>query len=297
MNIVYQDERYSLGWKDELPFIKISGKKYKLACHPYEPCLYITDEDEILTAVHNSFDPSSVLQAFSNGELITSITGREYDAKDFCLLVEYAAGKGCLQIDEAERVFGEREKKKKTVSRDERKVINTFNEEIPCPTFGKVIEDDLVFDLLSQYPDSVVDWCLVKTEYESKAHLTALYLASRKLFLENNGEPIWQFDISKAKSQKISADELFSTEETGEKLSYCKAFLRPPHTVDYTEKDFERINSVLFPNGTKGLEVLEWTTDWSEYFDEGHEWWGALCLTVYDKTLERFAVIMASATD
>ena len=34
-----------------------------------------------------------------------------------------------------------------------------------------------------------------------------------------------------------------------------------------------------------------------EYFDEGHEWWGALCLTVYDKTLDRFVVIMASATD
>ncbi|MBR1842280.1 MAG: hypothetical protein IJ788_03280, partial [Oscillospiraceae bacterium] len=50
-------------------------------------------------------------------------------------------------------------------------------------------------------------------------------------------------------------------------------------------------------NGTDGLEVFEWTTDWSDYFDEGHEWWGALCFTVYDKTLDRFAVIMASATD
>ena len=36
---------------------------------------------------------------------------------------------------------------------------------------------------------------------------------------------------------------------------------------------------------------------WSDYFDEGREWWGALCLTVYDETLGRFAVIMASATD
>ena len=61
--------------------------------------------------------------------------------------------------------------------------------------------------------------------------------------------------------------------------------------------DFDRVNAALFPNGTNELEVYEWTTDWSDYFDEGHEWWGALCFTVYDKTLDRFAVIMASATD
>ena len=57
------------------------------------------------------------------------------------------------------------------------------------------------------------------------------------------------------------------------------------------------MNATLFPNGTDKLEVYEWTTDWSDYFDEGHEWWGALCLTVYDQTLERFVIIMASATD
>lgn len=57
------------------------------------------------------------------------------------------------------------------------------------------------------------------------------------------------------------------------------------------------MNAALFPNGTDQLEVYEWTTDWSDYFDEGHEWWGTLCLTVYDKSLDRFVVIMASATD
>ncbi|MBP5293222.1 MAG: hypothetical protein J6023_03735 [Clostridia bacterium] len=57
------------------------------------------------------------------------------------------------------------------------------------------------------------------------------------------------------------------------------------------------MNRALFPKGTSGLEVYEWTTDWSDYFDDGHEWWGAVCYTVYDKLLERFVVIMASATD
>jgi len=80
-------------------------------------------------------------------------------------------------------------------------------------------------------------------------------------------------------------------------LNYRKAFLYPPHENSYTGKDFVRVNSVLFPNGTDELEVYRWTTDWSEYFDAGREWWGTLCLTVYEKNLNRFVVIMASATD
>ncbi len=67
--------------------------------------------------------------------------------------------------------------------------------------------------------------------------------------------------------------------------------------VDYTDADFDRLNAALFPKGTDGLEVYRWTTDWSNYFDDGHEWWGTLCLTVYDKRMGRYAVILASATD
>ncbi len=80
-------------------------------------------------------------------------------------------------------------------------------------------------------------------------------------------------------------------------LNYRRAFLCPPQESRYTGKDFARVNAALFPQGTDGLEVYVWTTDWSDYFDEGHEWWGALCLTVYDSSMGRFAVIMASATD
>ena len=93
-------------------------------------------------------------------------------------------------------------------------------------------------------------------------------------------------------------------------IPYWYAFLEPPHGtgtfVDdrgeevrrrYTPDDFHAVNRALFPSGTKRLVALEWTTDWSEYFDDGHEWWGAACWTVYDPGLDRFAVIMASATD
>ena len=94
-----------------------------------------------------------------------------------------------------------------------------------------------------------------------------------------------------------SRKALFAPVNADEWLNYRKAFLRPPHGNVYTDDDFERVNAALFPGGADALEAYRWTTDWSDYFDEGHEWWGALCLTVYDKTLDRFVVILASASD
>ena len=302
---VFSNERYVLGQKNGLPYITVNGEEYKLTCHPYEPCLYITDKDGRLTAVHNAFDPSSVLESFSEGKTVTSITGTRYDALDFCRMVEYAAGKYDLQIDDAEKVFGPREnthEKKATPDKkaQEKKADAAIDQIDQCPESDRVIEDDAFYDLIEKYPDCVVDYCLVKNEnYASgyNAHRSALLRASRKLFIDVDGSTIWHYDADKADTKQISAGELFAPAVDNGKLNYRKAFLKPPYPTGYTDSDFDLINEALFPNGTSGLEVYEWTTDWSEYFDEGHEWWGALCLTVYDKTLDRFAVIMASATD
>ena len=154
-------------------------------------------------------------------------------------------------------------------------------------------EEDTFYALSDEYPDLVVDYCIVTDEtycgYES--HRKALKTAFDKICEEWDGDP------ESAVGNRISASELFSSDCQDGKLNYRKAFLYPPYERGYTDKDFLRVNSALFPSGTNELDVYEWTTDWSEYFDEGHEWWGALCLTVYDKTLDRFVVIMASATD
>ena len=107
----------------------------------------------------------------------------------------------------------------------------------------------------------------------------------------------WKGNPDHATGKSIVAEQMFSSAYQPGRLNYRKAFLYPPHQNSYTGKDFVRVNAALFPNGTDGLEVYEWTTDWSDYFDEGHEWWGTLCLTVYDKTLDRFVVMMVSATD
>lgn len=79
---VYSDGRCTLGRQDDGCYLIADGRQYVLTCHPYEPCLYVTDESGGMTAVHNAFDPDSVLCAFARGETVTSITGREYDALD-----------------------------------------------------------------------------------------------------------------------------------------------------------------------------------------------------------------------
>ena len=154
-------------------------------------------------------------------------------------------------------------------------------------------DDDPFYSLIAEYPDLVVDYGIVKGErycgYES--HRKALKTA----FCRLDGE--WDGDPDQAVGKSAATEEVFSSNCQDKKLNYRKAFLYPPHKNGYTGEDFVRVNATLFPNGTDKLEVYEWTTDWSDYFDEGHEWWGSLCLTVYDQTLERFVIIMASATD
>ena len=149
------------------------------------------------------------------------------------------------------------------------------------------------YALIEEYPDLVVDYRIVKGERYSglESHSKALKIAFADLCAGWGGDP------DRAVGKKISEEEQFSSNYPEGKLNYRKAFLYPPHKHGYTGKDFVRVNEALFPNGTDGLEVYEWTTDWSEYFDDGNEWWGSLCLTFYDKTLDRFAVVMASATD
>ncbi|MBQ7491863.1 MAG: hypothetical protein IJT76_04630 [Clostridia bacterium] len=299
--VVYRDGRFTLGQKDEKPYLIAAGKTYLLTCHPYEPCLYITDESGFKTAVHNAFDPFDVLDSFYAGRTVTSITGLEYDARDFCVMAEYAAGMGNIGIGDAERVFAGRVKEKsKKAHPEEDPVWVKENPKDTRPEASHILRDDPFYELIAGYPACVVDYCIIKDDlphHGCESHRRALSFACRALLKGSGGEDGWHYNLSKASAKKIDARELFSLSYQDDRLNYRKAFLYPPHENEYSGKDFAKVNAVLFPNGTDGLEAYEWTTGWSDYFDEGHEWWGALCLTVYDKSLDRSVIILASATD
>lgn len=175
----------------------------------------------------------------------------------------------------------------RTCARKERRTANAEPEKKPER------ESDPFYTLISGYPDLAVDYFIVSDGHYCgyASHRKALKAAFERL----GGE--WEGDPDRAAGRPVTADEMFSPERQNGKLSYRKAFLFPPHGNGLTDRDFARVNTTLFPNGTDELEIYEWDTDWSDYFSDGREWWGTLCLTVYDGTLRRFAVITASATD
>ena len=310
-DIVYRDGRFVLGFANGSPYLTFGGTTYELSCHPFEPCLYIKGPDGSLTAVRNAFDPSSVLETFSEGGTVTSATGRIYDAEAFCRMAAYAAGKGVLTIDEAEALFRGSASGPESGKKTETGPGGKDSPETACPApegSGSLLTDDPFFELLARYPDCAVDYFLVRngqTGHGTEAHRNALYTAFRSFGADEDGEPLWRFAIEQASARKISAETLFAPPEgpdapqvtDGGSRPYRQAFRFPPTGSVYAETDFRKVNEALFPNGTDALEAYAWTTGWSDYFDEGREWWGTLCLTVYDPSLDRFAVILASATD
>lgn len=195
---------------------------------------------------------------------------------------------------------------------------------------------DPFYALMETYDRCVIDYCLIEddTPYLGyRSHKDAVLFAMLKVierYIEEqlksefnysgkvHDEPFpWNLDIGKAHAHRIDSAALLHIPEIlrtdrvgqrfydcaypdpskGEQIPYWYAFWETPHTSGYGPDDFRKVNSVLFPQGTDELEVYEWTTDWSNYFDDGHEWWGTACWSVYDKRMNRYAVIMASTTD
>ena len=131
--------------------------------------------------------------------------------------------------------------------------------------------------------------------------------------------PEWTFDVARARAKPLSPEAFFycpnvmgtdarggvrydagwvpDDENIGTTVPYWYALMEPVQGRRNGPGDFEAVNRALFPNGTDSLDIYEWTTDWSDSFDDGHEWYGACCWSVYDKTLNRYVVMLVSATD
>jgi hypothetical protein len=84
---------------------------------------------------------------------------------------------------------------------------------------------------------------------------------------------------------------------------YKPAFFHPPYGLGLSHEVslplFEAINRELFGDDLSrpDLQVYSWATDWSNYFDAGHEWWGAFLWTVYSPATGLVTAIGASSTD
>lgn len=92
---------------------------------------------------------------------------------------------------------------------------------------------------------------------------------------------------------------------------FCQAFGDPPYGLRVVD---EAERAQLFPRFCKctgllpdeDVTVLDWVGDpereperstWSSYFDDGKEWWGIWCLTVWNPRRRTLVAMMASQTD
>lgn len=161
----------------------------------------------------------------------------------------------------------------------------------------------------------VLDYFILQDENESinnlEGHKKAAIAAMKILAKERTYMNI-EYDESKMCAEKYSVEQFFALPEdpyyidkpdvksrawyTNNDEAYAYAFLETPYGNDYVIKDFERFNSILFPN-KDGLTIYQWNTEWSNYFEEGLEWWGAYYWTIYDSSSGLFIVVGASTTD
>lgn len=75
---------YSLENIEDKVIFTYAGKAYELRSHPYEPCLYICENDEMIKILHNAFEAYDLVSRFEDGETLTGPDGKVYDEDSFC---------------------------------------------------------------------------------------------------------------------------------------------------------------------------------------------------------------------
>lgn len=132
----------------------------------------------------------------------------------------------------------------------------------------------------------------------------------RHKFLERGYEYIGDVNYSQNYSDmtatKISYNELLNDPNDGNSEYYTKgyrsAFLKPPHDLLLHKKINQSEFFIDATNKIIGMEyeielILKWNTDWTDYFDDGKECWGAHLWTIYNKEKSRLIVATAVAID
>lgn len=92
------------------------------------------------------------------------------------------------------------------------------------------------------------------------------------------------------------------TEEDLKKEAFAYAFFQPPYSFMITKSNFEKgiffldFCRLLFTDILQ-IEVCKWSTNSSNYFDEGKDWWGSFFWMVYNPCRDRYIGILAATTD
>ena len=101
-----------------------------------------------------------------------------------------------------------------------------------------------------------------------------------------------RYEIDKATSSIVDVDDFVR--------EYTYAFTNPPYGIRCADNDEKRAVCLQTMRRLFGdlsdFEVRKWSTDWSNYFEAGNEWWGAFLWTLISND-GRGWWIGASSTD
>ncbi len=95
---VFKDADYELGAEGGEVYLTARGRRYGLSCQPQEPCTYISCDGKPYAVIHNGFDPAIAVRAFASGRTVSSASGKEYGAEEFCGTIAFAA-ENCPDAD------------------------------------------------------------------------------------------------------------------------------------------------------------------------------------------------------
>ncbi len=178
------------------------------------------------------------------------------------------------------------------------------------------LTEDKFYQILEQnYPELLLDYVLLSfegaylgKESHKKAVLEAIAVFNTRQRVGNRlNPPHFYAHEDNMHCIRYSIQDFFSDKEstwhcrfriTPSHMTYWQAFSEPPYTVPYTREDFHKINHLLFPVQFRNdLEIYSWNDEFSNYFDDGKEWWGTALWSIYDKWMQRFIIIGASLSD
>lgn len=122
-----------------------------------------------------------------------------------------------------------------------------------------------------------------------------------------------RWDEMKLKGEPVSLSTFWGTDDVEPKPlgdhawsipnvdGYKTAFFHPPYSLrgsaDEKAELFASINKYVLGADPERAEIFSWSTDWSNYFEAGHEWWGAFYWTIRPAGSQLIAVVGASSTD
>ena len=73
--------------------------EYELQSHPYEPCLYIRKDHDLIKVLHHAFDVYELPATFAANETVKGIDGKDYDQEAFCKVLAAAINDRRYEMD------------------------------------------------------------------------------------------------------------------------------------------------------------------------------------------------------